>query len=95
MPELTPVLHLPANYETRFSSQQRTVLWVLWLTKYSLYFCRNNLGIAFPGLKEELHYDAKQMRLVLIFLELPDDVGRKFKQITNRAVSHSREMPAG
>ncbi|MEO5802981.1 MAG: hypothetical protein ABIR24_05590 [Verrucomicrobiota bacterium] len=44
-------MHLPANNETRFSSQQRTVLWVLWLSYGSRYFCRNNLGVAIPGFK--------------------------------------------
>ncbi|MEO5802320.1 MAG: MFS transporter [Verrucomicrobiota bacterium] len=67
---------MPANKETRFSTQQRTVLWVLWLTYGSLYFCRNNLGVAIPGLKEELHYDAKQMGTVLMSLKLAYGVGQ-------------------
>ncbi len=67
---------MPATNETRFSSQQRTVLWVLWLTYGSLYFCRNNLGVAIPGLKEELHYDAKQMGTVLMSLKLAYGVGQ-------------------
>jgi MFS transporter, OPA family, glycerol-3-phosphate transporter len=69
-------LHLPATNDTRFSSQQRTVLWVLWLTYGSLYFCRNNLGVALPGLEKELGYTKSQMGTVLMSLKLAYGIGQ-------------------
>lgn len=65
-----------AANETRFSSQQRTVLWVLWLTYGSLYFCRTNLGVALPGLEKELGYDKSQMGTVLMSLKLAYGIGQ-------------------
>jgi MFS transporter, OPA family, glycerol-3-phosphate transporter len=59
-----------------FSSPQRTVLWVLWLTYGSFYFCRNNLGVALPGLQEELHYTKAQLGTVLMSLKLAYGVGQ-------------------
>src|SRR6185369_10052700 len=32
---------------------ERTVLWVIWLTYGSFYFCRQNIAAAVPGLKSE------------------------------------------
>ena len=53
-----------------FSQHQRAVLWVLWLTYGSFYFCRNNLGIALPGLSAELGYSKTQLGMVLMALKL-------------------------
>ncbi len=36
-----------------FSSGETTVLWVIWLTYGSFYFCRQNIAAAVPGLKSE------------------------------------------
>ncbi|MBI5800599.1 MAG: hypothetical protein HZA92_07710, partial [Verrucomicrobia bacterium] len=52
-----------------FSSHQRTVLWVLWLTYGSFYFCRNNLGVALPGIGKELNLDKNQLGTVLMALK--------------------------
>jgi sugar phosphate permease len=60
----------------RFSSQQRTVLWVLWLTYGSLYFCRNNLGVAIPGLRAELGYSTNEMGTVLAVLKIAYGIGQ-------------------
>lgn len=60
----------------RFSSQQRVVLWVLWLTYGSFYFTRNNLGVALPGLQEELGYSKSQLGTVLMSLKLAYGVGQ-------------------
>lgn len=65
-----------AANDTRFSSQQRTVLWVLWLTYGSLYFCRNNLGVALSGLEKELDYTKSQMGTVLMSLKLAYGIGQ-------------------
>jgi len=69
-------LHLPSANETRFSSDQRTVLWVLWLTYGSFYFCRNNLGVAIPGLRDDLGYSKTEMGTVLMVLKLAYGVGQ-------------------
>ena len=41
------------------------MLWVLWLTYGSFYFCRNNLGIAVPGIMAEFHYTKTDLGSVL------------------------------
>ena len=55
---------------------QNLVLWVLWLTYGSFYFCRNNLGVALPGLGAELHYTKAQLGTVLMALKLAYGVGQ-------------------
>src|SRR5829696_7959027 len=35
------------------ASGEATVLWVIWLTYGSFYFCRQNIAVAVPGLKDE------------------------------------------
>src|SRR5258706_15804349 len=52
------------------------VLWGLWLTYGSFYFCRNNLGVALPGLGAELHYTKAQLGTVLMALKLAYGVGQ-------------------
>src|SRR5436190_22855188 len=49
---------------------RRLVLWALWLTYGSFYFCRNNLGVALPGLGAELGYTKAQLGTVLMGLKL-------------------------
>ena len=55
---------------------QRLVLWVLWLTYGSFYFCRNNLSVALPGLGAELHYSKTQLGTVLMALKLAYGAGQ-------------------
>jgi MFS transporter, OPA family, glycerol-3-phosphate transporter len=64
----------PAN--EKFSSGQRTVLWVLWITYGSFYFSRNNLGVALPGLQTELGYTKSQLGTVLMGLKLAYGFGQ-------------------
>jgi MFS transporter, OPA family, glycerol-3-phosphate transporter len=59
-----------------FTSGQRKVLWVLWLTYGSFYFCRNNLGVALPGLQAEFGYTKDQLGTVLMSLKLAYGVGQ-------------------
>jgi len=59
-----------------FSANQRLLLWVLWLTYGSFYFCRNNLGVALPGLQAELGYTKSQLGTVLMALKLSYGVGQ-------------------
>jgi MFS transporter, OPA family, glycerol-3-phosphate transporter len=60
----------------RFSPSQRTVLWVLWITYGSFYFCRNNLGVALPGIQAELGYTKSELGTVLMSLKLAYGVGQ-------------------
>ena len=59
-----------------FSSGQRTMLWVLWLTYGSFYFCRNNLGVALPGIQQELGYSKTELGTILMSLKLAYGVGQ-------------------
>lgn len=61
---------------TTFSAGQRRVLWVLWLTYGSFYFCRNNLGVALPGLQAELGYSKAELGTVLMSLKLAYGAGQ-------------------
>ena len=55
---------------------ERLVLWVLWLTYGSFYFCRNNLGLAVPGITAELGYTKAELGTVLAALKLAYGVGQ-------------------
>jgi sugar phosphate permease len=59
-----------------YTSGQGVVLWVLWLTYGSFYFCRNNLGVALPGLAKELGYSYAQLGTVLMALKLAYGAGQ-------------------
>jgi sugar phosphate permease len=59
-----------------FSPDQRMVLWVLWLTYGSFYFCRNNLSVALPGIQDELGYTKSQLGTVLMALKLAYGAGQ-------------------
>ncbi|MBM3877221.1 MAG: MFS transporter [Verrucomicrobia bacterium] len=52
------------------------VLWILWLTYGSFYFCRNNLGVALPGIQTELGLDKSQLGDVLMALKLAYGAGQ-------------------
>ena len=49
---------------------------MLWLTYGSFYFCRNNLGVALPGLQAELGYTKSELGTVLMALKLAYGVGQ-------------------
>jgi len=52
------------------------VLWVLWLTYGSFYFCRNNLAVALPGMQSELGFTKAQLGTILMSLKLAYGVGQ-------------------
>jgi sugar phosphate permease len=58
------------------SHGQGMVLWVLWLTYGTFYFCRNNLGVALPGIENELGYSKSEMGTVLMALKLAYGTGQ-------------------
>ncbi len=51
-------------------------MWILWITYGSFYFCRNNLGVALPGLQAEFGYTKSQLGTVLMSLKLAYGVGQ-------------------
>lgn len=52
------------------------MLWVLWLTYGSFYFCRNNLGVALPGISAEFHLSKTELGTVLMALKLAYGLGQ-------------------
>lgn len=52
------------------------MLWVLWLTYGSFYFCRNNLAVAVPGICAEFGYTKAQMGTVLMALKITYAIGQ-------------------
>ena len=60
----------------RFSAGQRVTLWVLWLTYGTFYFCRNNLGVAVPGMQAELGLSKAEIGTVLMSLKLAYGAGQ-------------------
>lgn len=52
------------------------MLWVLWLTYGTFYFCRNNLGVALPGIMAEYGWTKTQLGTVLMALKLAYGVGQ-------------------
>src|SRR4051812_43907357 len=71
-------LNVPVSISppARFSTDQRRVVWVLWLTYGSFYFCRNNLGVALPGLEAEFGYSKAELGTVLMALKLAYGAGQ-------------------
>ncbi len=59
-----------------FDRAQVRVLWVLWLTYGSFYFCRNNLASAVPGLEHDLAITPSQMGWILGSLKLAYGIGQ-------------------
>lgn len=57
-------------------SQEQLVLWVLWLTYGSFYFCRQNISVGVAGLKDELGFSETQIGLVLGASKLAYAVGQ-------------------
>lgn len=49
---------------------------MLWITCGTLYFCRNNLGVALPGIQKELGFDKAQLGNVLMALKLAYGAGQ-------------------
>lgn len=52
------------------------MLWVLWLTYGSFYFCRTNLGVALPGISAEFGFTKSELGWVLMALKLAYGIGQ-------------------
>jgi MFS transporter, OPA family, glycerol-3-phosphate transporter len=76
-------------------SGQAGVLWVLWLTYGSFYFCRNNLGIALPGLQSEFGYSKSELGTILMSLKLAYGVGQFINGQLAERISAKKLLAAG
>lgn len=56
--------------------QHRLMLWVLWLTYGSFYFCRANLSAALPGIQTELGFTKADLGWVLAAFKIAYAVGQ-------------------
>jgi sugar phosphate permease len=74
---------------------ERQVLWVLWLTYGSFYFCRNNLGLALPGISAELHLTKKDLGWVLMALKLAYGIGQFVNGQLAERISPRRLLAVG
>ena len=59
-----------------FSRAESGVLWVLWLTYGSFYFCRTNISAAIPGIEAEFGFTKTQIGLILGSLKLAYGFGQ-------------------
>jgi len=66
----------PLASRPTFFARESGVLWVLWLTYGSFYFCRNNLAVALPGIQTELGYTKSELGTVLMALKLTYGLGQ-------------------
>jgi sugar phosphate permease len=55
---------------------EQAVVWVLWLTYGSFYFCRTNIAAAVPGLQADLHLDKAQIGQILAILKVTYGTGQ-------------------
>ena len=55
---------------------EQAVVWVLWLTYGSFYFCRTNIAAAVPGLQADLHLDKEQIGQILAILKVTYGTGQ-------------------
>ena len=78
-----------------FFAREAGVLWVLWLTYGSFYFCRNNLAVALPGIQSELGYTKSELGTVLMALKLTYGMGQFFNGQLAERISPRRMLAAG
>ena len=55
---------------------ENTLIWVLWITYGSFYFCRINISAAVPGMQEELGFTKAEIGMILGALKLTYGVGQ-------------------
>ena len=71
------------------------MLWVLWLTYGSFYFCRNNLAVALPGIQSELGYTKSELGTVLMALKLTYGMGQFINGQLAERISPRRLLAVG
>lgn len=67
-----------SNIYTRepFQRVEFGVMWVLWITYGSFYFCRTNISAAIPGIEAEFGFSKAQIGLILGGLKLAYAIGQ-------------------
>ena len=60
----------------RFDPAEKQIIWVIWLTYGSFYFCRTNISAAVPGLESDLGFSKSQIGLILGSLKLAYGFGQ-------------------
>ena len=60
----------------RFHAAEKQIIWVIWLTYGSFYFCRTNISAAVPGLESDLGFSGTQIGLILGSLKLAYGFGQ-------------------
>jgi sugar phosphate permease len=66
----------PSRTAAGFNDKERLVIWVLWLTYGSFYFCRANLNVAVPGIRAEFNFDTNQTGWILAALKIAYGIGQ-------------------
>lgn len=65
-----------ADSSATLSSAENGIIWTIWLTYGAFYFCRTNIGVALPGIEDELGYTKTTMGTVLLSLKIAYAVGQ-------------------
>ncbi len=71
------------------------VLWTLWVTYGSFYFCRQNIAAAVPGIEQDLGHDKTQIGLLLGALKVAYAVGQLVNGQLAERVSPRRLLGLG
>lgn len=61
---------------TSFSRPEVGIIWMIWMTYGSFYFCRVNTAAAVPGILEEFDFSKAQMGMILGSLKIAYGVGQ-------------------
>lgn len=85
----------PSRTASGFNEKERLVIWVLWLTYGTFYFCRANLGVAVPGIREEFGFNKDQTGWILAALKLAYGVGQLVNGQLAERVSARRLLAIG
>ena len=78
-----------------FRPDEKLVIWVVWLTYGSFYFCRTNIAVAVPGLEEDLGLSLKQIAWILGSLKLTYGLGQFINGQLAERVSPRRLLAIG
>ena len=74
---MLPAATLVTNASSqRIDRTQSRILWILWLTYGSFYFCRTNLSAAVPGVQADLHLSKTEIGWILGALKLAYGIGQ-------------------
>ena len=66
----------PESGRAAFAGKEYLLMWVLWATYGSFYFCRTNISAAIPGIQEEFGFSKAQIGLILGALKLAYGLGQ-------------------